>query len=236
VRQKLLPLKIGKYGQLQEWYDDIDNPDCHHRHIAHLYAVCPGREINPVITPDLAEAAKISLNMRGDGRFPEQESVSGGNWARAHRMWCWTRLFDGNRAIKIMNELLTDQGFENGLTFQHIGYHWGRQDFYSEGDLFCHFQLDASASLPGCIAEMLLQSHMGEIYLLPALPDEFKSGKVTGLRARGGYTGNLEWNNNELVRAEIIAGKGIPAPAVRYRNNLIDLADSKEIEFKTIEY
>ncbi len=236
VRQKLLPLKIGKYGQLQEWYDDIDNPDCHHRHIAHLYAVCPGREINPVITPDLAEAAKISLNMRGDGRFPEQESVSGGNWARAHRMWCWTRLFDGNRAIKIMNELLTDQGFENGLTFQHIGYHWGRQDFYSEGDLFCHFQLDASASLPGCIAEMLLQSHMGEIYLLPALPDEFKSGKVTGLRARGGYTVNLEWNNNELVRAEIIAGKGIPAPAVRYRNNLIDLADSKEIEFKTIEY
>ncbi len=232
VRQKLIPLKIGKHGQLQEWYDDIDDPDCHHRHIAHLYAVCPGREINPVITPDLAEAAKISLNMRGDGRFPEQESVSGGNWARAHRMWCWTRLFDGNRAIKIMNELLTDQGFENGLTFQHIGYHWGRQDFYSEGDLFCHFQLDASASLPGCIAEMLLQSHMGELYLLPALPGEFKSGKVTGLRARGGYTVNLEWDKNELIKAEILAGKGIPVPVVRYRNNLIDLTDSKAIEFK----
>jgi alpha-L-fucosidase 2 len=231
ARKKLLPLKKGKYGQLQEWSMDIDNPECHHRHIAHLYAVCPGHEINPVITPDLAEAAKKSLDMRGDGRFPEQELVSGGNWARAHRMWCWARLFDGNRANKIMTELLTEQGFENGLTFQHIGYHWGRQDFYSEGDLYCHFQLDASASLPGCIAEMLMQSHMNEIYLFPALPDEFTTGKVTGLKARGGYTVNMEWEKGELIKAEIIAEKNSPVPSIRYKNSLVDLNNFKKIRF-----
>jgi alpha-L-fucosidase 2 len=232
IREKLLPLKIGKHGQLQEWYQDIDNPDCHHRHIAHLYAVCPGREINPINTPDLAEAAKKSLDMRGDGRFPEQELASGGNWARAHRMWCWTRLFDGNRANKIMTELLTEEGFENGLTFQHADYHWERKDFYMEGNLYCHFQLDASASIPGCIAEMLLQSHMDEIYLLPALPDELKTGKITGLKARGGYTINMEWKEGELVSAEIFAKRGNRVPEIRYKNKLINLSDSKTIEFK----
>ena len=76
--------------------------------------------------------------------------------------------------------MLTEEGFENGLTFQHADYHWERNDLFMEGKLYCHFQLDGSASLPGCIAEMLVQSHTGEIHLLPALPDEFKTGKITG--------------------------------------------------------
>ncbi len=197
---KLLPLKIGKYGQLQEWYEDIDNPDCHHRHIAHLYAVCPGNEINPNATPALAKAAAVSLDMRGDGRYMEQEEASGGNWARAHRMWCWARLYDGNRANKILTELLTEEGFENVTTFQHASYHWQRQDLYMEGKLYCHFQLDASAAVPGCITEMLLQSHMGELHLLPALPDELHSGSIKGIKARGNYTVNLEWKNKELCK------------------------------------
>ncbi len=231
VRQNLLPLKIGKYGQLQEWYEDIDNPECHHRHIAHLYAVCPGQQINPIKTPELANAAKRSLDMRGDGRFPMQELASGGNWALAHRMWCWTRLMDGNRANAIMTKMLTEQGFENGLTFQHSEYHWERKDLYKDGELYCHFQLDGSASLPGCIAEMLVQSHIDGIDLLPALPDELKTGKITGLKARGGYKINMEWQKGELIRAEIFAKKESPIPVIRLKNKIIDPEDSKIIEY-----
>ena len=235
VRQNLLPLKIGKYGQLQEWYEDIDNPECHHRHIAHLYAVCPGHQINPINTPELAKAAKKSLDMRGDGRFLNQELASGGNWARAHRMWCWTRLMDGNRANKIMTEMLTEQGFENGLTFQHADYHWDRKDLYQEGDLYCHFQLDGSASLPGCIAEMLVQSHIEELGLLPALPDELKTGKITGLKARGGYKINMEWKQGELIWAEIYAKKESPIPVIRIKDKIIDIENSKIVEFKRLD-
>jgi alpha-L-fucosidase 2 len=230
TRKKLLPLKIGKYGQLQEWYDDIDNPECHHRHIAHLYAVCPGTQIHPTISPDLAEAAKKSLNMRGDGRFMEQELAAGGNWARAHRMWCWTRLMDGNRANKIMTGLLTEEGFENVLTFQHADYHWERKDLFMEGDLYLHFQLDASAALPGCIAEMLLQSHLGEIQLLPALPKEFHTGKIIGLKARGGYNIDLEWENGQLLSAKITCPEGKEIPTIRVGENVIRPEDFKNIQ------
>lgn len=230
VRAKLPPLKIGQYGQLQEWFADIDNPDCHHRHIAHLYAVYPGTQINPLTTPEFAAAAGKSLDMRGDGRFPQQEQVSGGNWARAHRIWCWTRLLDGNRANKIFTELLTEQGFENLLTFQHIGYHWERPEYYHEGDsLYCHFQLDAVASTPGFIAEMLLQSHLDEIHLLPALPDEFITGSVSGLKARGGYRIDLTWKNNKFQSAVIYCPHN-QTPRVRVKDTVVDLSSEKRIK------
>jgi alpha-L-fucosidase 2 len=236
TREKLLPLMIGQYGQLQEWYWDIDNPNCHHRHIAHMYAVYPGAQINPLTNPELAGAASKSLNMRGDGRFPKQEQVSGGNWARAYRIWCWTRLLDGNRANKIFTELLTEQGFENLLTYQHIGYHWERPDFFNEGDtLYCHFQLDASASVPGFMAEMLLQSHLGELHLLPALPDEFKSGRVSGLRARGGYTIDMEWKDGELIKVIIFYPSGRAIPPIRIKSVLVDSARDDRIQIVRIE-
>ena len=167
--------------------------------------------------------------MRGDGRFLEQEQASGGNWSRAHRMWCWVRLMDGNRSNKILTGILTEQGFENVLTHQHAGYSSGREDFYMDGDLYCHFQLDASASIPGCIAEMLLQSHMDEIHLLPALPDEFSTGKVTGLKARGGYSIDMEWKDHKLVHADIYnVGDGV-LPAIRLWNKIIDIKDYEDI-------
>lgn len=231
VREKLLPLKIGKYGQLQEWYQDIDNPDCHHRHIAHLYAVCPGNQIHPTTSPELAEAAKRSLDMRGDGRFMEQELAAGGNWARAHRMWCWTRLLDGNRANKIMTEMLTEQGFENGLTYQHADYGWEQENFFMEDSLYCHFQLDGSASLPGCIAEMIVQSHLGEIHLLPALPDEFKTGKISGIKARGNFTVDVEWKEKELVSTTIHCPNETTLPVIRLKDNITSPEKDKRIKF-----
>ncbi len=235
IREKLMPLMKGRHGQLQEWYYDIDNPDCHHRHIAHMYAVYPGTQIHPTTTPALADAAKKSLDMRGDGRFPEQEQVSGGNWARAYRIWCWTRLMDGNRANKIFTALLTEQGFENLLTYQHIDYHWERPDFFNEGDtLFCHFQLDASASVPGFMAEMLVQSHLGEIHLLPALPDEFSSGSVSGLKARGGYTVDMVWKNGDLIRAVITCPSGSVIPGIRVKSDIVDSFKDKRIKLKRI--
>jgi len=230
TRERLLPLKIGKYGQLQEWYDDIDDPDCHHRHIAHLYAVCPGTQIHSTTTPELAEAAKKSLDLRGDGRFMEQELASGGNWARAHRMWCWTRLMDGNRANKIMTEMLTEEGFENVLTFQHASYHWERQDLFKEGDLYLHYQMDGSAALPGCIAEMLLQSHLGEVHLLPAIPDEFHTGKIQGLKARGGYTIDMDWKDGELLSAEITCPENKNIPDIRLKGDRVLPEESKNIK------
>ncbi|MDX1284004.1 MAG: hypothetical protein R3182_03285, partial [Draconibacterium sp.] len=230
VREKLLPLKIGKHGQLQEWYDDIDHPDCHHRHIAHLYAVAPGFQIHPTTTPELAEAAKVSLNMRGDGRYMEQELAAGGNWSRAHRMWCWARLLDGNRTNKIMTEILTEQGFENVLTHQHANYGWERKNYFKEGDLYCHYQLDASGSIPGCIVEMIVQSHMGEIHLLPCLPDEFKTGKVTGVLARGNYELNIEWEDGELISAIITCPSETEIPQIRLKDKIVSSENEERIK------
>ncbi len=221
TRQSLLPLQIGRHGQLQEWYPDIDDPECHHRHIAHMYAVCPGRQIHPLTTPELADAARKTLNMRGEGRFPGLWA-SGGNWSMAFRSWCWTRLMDGNRANEVFTQMLTAEGFENLLTFQHAGYDWGRPEHYMEGDtLACHFQLDGSAAVAGIMAEMLMQSHMGEIHLMPALPDEMKTGRVIGLQARGGYTVDMEWEEKELVHATIRSRYGA-VPRVRYKKELIN--------------
>jgi len=233
VRAQLLPPKIGKHGQLQEWYQDIDHPDAHHRHIPHLYAVCPGYQMHPTTTPELAEAAKVSLNMRGDGRYLEQELASGGNWSRAHRMGCWVRLMDGNRADKILTEILTEQGFENVLTHQHADYDMGRGDFYQEDGLSLHFQLDATGAIPGMITEMFLQSHLGNLLLLPAVPDEFATGKITGICARGGYTLDLEWKDKKLVKA-VIYGEADANPSVLLEGKEVQIGDDPRIEFRTL--
>jgi alpha-L-fucosidase 2 len=225
------PHRIGKYGQLQEWLEDIDSPEDHHRHISHLYAVCPGTDIHPLTTPELAEAAKVSLDMRGDGRFPESDRASGGNWSRAWRIWCWTRLMDGERANKIFTEMLTEEGFENLTTFQHAGWGSGREDQYQEPEgLYLHFQLDGSATTPGFMAEMLLQSHLEELILLPALPSEWSSGSITGLKARGGYEVDISWEKGELVKATIRGGSD-KVPVIRVVDTPVDPRKDKRITF-----
>ena len=218
---------IGQHGQLQEWLQDNDNPDCHHRHITNLYAVCQGRQIDPVNTPQLADAAKKALDMRGDGRYPDQESAAGGNWSRCHRIWCWTRLADGNRANKIFTEMLSEEGFENLLTFQHA--EWSPENRgLMEDSLYLHFQMDACASVPGFMSEMLLQSHLEEIHILPALPDEWPDGEITGLRARGGYTVDISWKKGELWKA-VIHSKRFPVPVIRIRGKVANPTEDKRI-------
>ena len=213
TRNNLLPLRKGRYGQLQEWAWDVDNPRDHHRHIAHMYALVPGRQIDPVKSPDLAEAAKISLLMRGDGIYKPKWPHSGGNWSKTWRIWCWSRLSDGNMAVRIFNDMIKNTGFENLMSSQSN-----------------QVVVDGSMSTPGFMAEMLLQSHQEEIHILPALPLEWPEGSVKGLIARGNFVVDFEWKYCQLVKCTIKSTKGSEIPPVRLKGELIDIFSDNRFE------
>jgi alpha-L-fucosidase 2 len=196
ARDRLAPMQIGQRGNLQEWLEDWDDLEKQHRHISHLYGLFPSGQITPNGTPDLAEAARVSLTERGDG---------GTGFSMAWKACCWARLRDGDHALLCLKNLVAQQTCPN---------------LFSK--CFRAPQVDGSFGATAAIAEMLLQSHGGEIHLLPALPKAWSWGAVRGIRARGGFEVDIAWKDGDLTEATIRSSVGLPT-RVRYGANVVDV-------------
>lgn len=191
IISKLPPMKIGSYGQLQEWMEDLDDPKDNHRHVSHLYGLFPSNQISPFTTPELLDASRTVLVHRGD--------ISTG-WSMGWKVNLWAKLLDGNHANKLIKDQLTlvekDGWGSKGGTYPNLF------------DAHPPFQIDGNFGCTSGITEMLLQTQNGFIDILPALPDEWKNGSISGLKAYGGFEVSVIWENNKAKEMTIKSGLG----------------------------
>ncbi len=191
---RLAPMQIGKHSQLQEWMQDADRTDDKHRHVSHLYGLYPSNQISPSRTPELFDAARTSLTYRGDPAT---------GWSMGWKVNFWARFLDGNHAYQLITEQLKLVGgrvdsvnTKGGGTYPNLF------------DAHPPFQIDGNFGCTAGIAEMLVQSHDGAVHILPALPDQWPSGEITGLVARGGYVIDIAWNNKKITQLKVSSKLG----------------------------
>lgn len=190
---QLLPFQIGAKGQLQEWYKDFEDEDPHHRHTSHLYALHPANLISPLNTPELASAARKTLELRGD---------DGTGWSLAWKVNMWARLLDGNHAYKLFkNQLRLTK--DNDPKYKRQG-----GCYPNLFDAHPPFQIDGNFAGTAGVIEMLMQSENNEIHLLPALPDDWKEGEIKGITAKGNFTVNIKWNDGKMSQTKIVSNNG----------------------------
>ncbi|MCY4745320.1 glycoside hydrolase family 95 protein [Pelomonas sp. UHG3] len=216
IRDRLAGPRVGSWGQLLEWMEELkdpvlDTPRDTHRHVSHLYALYPGRQISPTRTPALAAAARTTLTARGD--------VSTG-WSMAWKIAFWARLHDGNHAHELLRGLLAQPGARKAREGAEV--HQGGT-YPNLLDTHPPFQIDGNFGATAAIAEMLLQSHEGVIALLPALPAAWGQGSVRGLRARGGFVVDIAWAQGRVTRTTVRAVAGAGGGRLRVGERVIEL-------------
>ena len=204
VLDNLVPYQTGRYGQLMEWSKDIDDPKDQHRHVNHLFGLHPGHTISPVTTPQLAEASRIVLVHRGDGAT---------GWSMGWKLNQWARLHDGNHAYTLFGNLL-----KNG-TLDNL---W---------DTHAPFQIDGNFGGTAGITEMLMQSHMGFIHILPALPDAWSEGEIKGVCAKGGFELDIKWADNKPTEI-IVTSKNGERCNLRYGDSTLSFGTKKGKSYK----
>ena len=208
LSMQIAPNQVGQHGQLQEWMEDLDDPENKHRHVAHLWGIHPAMDINWETSPEFMEAAKQSLLFRGD---------DGTGWSLAWKINFWARLLEGDHAYELVKLIFRP------VSSDKTRYGRGGGSYANLFDAHPPFQIDGNFGAAAGIVEMLIQSHLSAINILPALPSALPDGSISGVCARGGFELSFSWKEGKLTRLEVLSKAGEPCK-IKYLNRTIEFS------------